>query len=144
MWPLSLFGHAMHLTPSWHQLMNRDKAWMHEHYPLVGLRYVGATVLLLIAAVATLRPIFKRHARYATALAAEQERQRVEAYRRWLEGPPPPLSLPGRFTQNWIAENVPQLHPGQLPVLMEELQARGWTEARIAQRVIPYVTEHGS
>src|SRR4051794_7954844 len=49
MWPLSLWGHAIHLTPSWHQLMNRDHDWMHKHYPLVGLRYVGAAVLLTIA-----------------------------------------------------------------------------------------------
>src|SRR3954471_24571747 len=25
MWPLSLWGHAIHLTPSWHQLMHRNK-----------------------------------------------------------------------------------------------------------------------
>jgi hypothetical protein len=49
MWPLSLWGHAIHLTPSWHQLMNRNHHWMHEHYPLVGLRYIGALALLVVA-----------------------------------------------------------------------------------------------
>lgn len=47
MWPLSLWGHALHLTPSWHQLMHRDKAWLHHHYPLVGLRYLAAAGALL-------------------------------------------------------------------------------------------------
>lgn len=51
MWPLSLWGHLIHLTPSFHQLMHRDHGWEHEHYPLVGLRYVGAAVLLLLLAV---------------------------------------------------------------------------------------------
>ena len=49
MWPLSLWGHAVHATPSWHQLMNRDHVWMHEHYPLVALRYLVAAVLLVMA-----------------------------------------------------------------------------------------------
>src|SRR4051812_38352163 len=43
--------------------------------------------------------------------------RRAEAHARWLAAPPPPLELPGRFTQNWIASNVPRLHPGQVPVL---------------------------
>jgi hypothetical protein len=46
MWPLSLSGHALGLTPSFDQLLNRDRGWMHDHYPLVGLRYVGAALLL--------------------------------------------------------------------------------------------------
>jgi hypothetical protein len=48
MWPLSLFGHAIGLTPSWHQLMNRNHTWMHQHYSLVGLRYLGAAGILLV------------------------------------------------------------------------------------------------
>jgi hypothetical protein len=51
MWPLSLWGHALHLTPSWHQLMHRDKAWLHHHYPLVGLRYLAAAAILLAVTV---------------------------------------------------------------------------------------------
>jgi len=64
----------------------------------------------------------------------EQERAAREA---WLAGPPPPLSLPSRFTQQWLEEHVPSLHPGQVPVLLREMRARGWTEQRIADRVRP-------
>jgi hypothetical protein len=63
----------------------------------------------------------------------------VLAHQRWLESPPPPLQLPARFTQGWIEENVPYLHPGQVPVLIDELHARGWKDERIAQRVAPYL-----
>jgi hypothetical protein len=136
MWPLSLWGHALHLTPSWHQLMNRDKAWMHEHYPLVGVRYVGAAVLLMCALAAISIP-FRRA---AAEQAAERQREAARARETWLAGPPPPLPLPARFTQGWIAENVPNLHPGQVPVLLDEMRARGWTDARIDQRVRPYLT----
>jgi hypothetical protein len=142
MWPLSVWGHAIHLTPSWHQLMNRDKAWMHEHYSLVGLRYAGAAASLLTIAFVALRPVGTRYLRHAAERAAEEERQLAQAHRQWLEAPPPFLTLPGRFTENWIANNVPLLHPGQVPILMDELRARGWTEARIAQRVTPYLAEY--
>jgi hypothetical protein len=142
MWPLSLWGHALHLTPSWHQLMHRNKAWMHEHYPLVGLRYAGAAVLLLAAAAFALVPVVKRQGERAAERRAEAERAEAEAYRQWLNAPPPPLAFPGRFTQNWIAENVPQLHPGQIPLLRAELKARGWTDSRIAQRVEPFLVDH--
>lgn len=66
-------------------------------------------------------------------------RRRAEAVQRWLSMPAPPLMVPSRFTQNWIAANVPQLHPGQVPVLVRELRARGWTDERIDERVGPYL-----
>ena len=50
-WPLSLVGHAIGVTPSWHQLTNENQAWLHEHYPKVGLRYL-AVAAIVIAAVA--------------------------------------------------------------------------------------------
>jgi hypothetical protein len=143
MWPLSLWGHAIHLTPSWHQLMHRNKAWMHTHYPLVGLRYLGAAVLLAVAAAIALAPVAKRLTMIAAERRADEERAQTEAYRDWLEAPPPPLAFPGRFTQNWIADNVPQLHPGQVQGLRAELKARGWSDDRIAQRVTPYLVDHG-
>lgn len=170
MWPLSLWGHAIHLTPSWHQLMNRNHVWMHEHYPLVGLRYVGAAFLLLLVIAAAAVPFLRlavrqaaerereadAHAaeqqRQAAAVAAErdrrisaqsQERQRQAdlAHQQWLAGPAPPLQMPGRFTQNWLAANVPALHPGQVPPLLDELRARGWTDERIQARVAPLLNE---
>jgi hypothetical protein len=142
MWPLSLWGHAIHLTPSWHQLMHRDKAWLHEHYPLVGLRYVIAAILLIAALVALLGPISTRMNERAAERAAEERRREAEAFRAWLAAPAPPLAFPARFTQNWLAENVPYLHPGHVPLLLAELRARGWTDTRIEQRVIPYLPDY--
>jgi hypothetical protein len=168
MWPLSLVGHAVGLTPSWHQLMNRDHVWEHQHYPLVGLRYLGAAGIVLLALGAVLVPLVilagKRQderdrmaalqaaererlaaaeeaerKRLAKEQAAELDRRAREAHETWLAAPPPRLNLPGRFTQNWIAKNVPELHPGQVPVLMEELKRRGWTDDDIRSRVLQYV-----
>lgn len=135
MWPLSTWGHAIHLTPSWHQLMNRDKSWMHRHYPLVGLRYVGALAALLVV----LTPVIRAMARASGERRAASARSAELAYQQWLASPPPPLVFPGRFTQNWIQQNAPLLHPGQVPPLLEELRARGWTEARITRCVRPFL-----
>lgn len=77
----------------------------------------------------------------AERAAAVQQRQ-AEELQRWLKAPPPPLPLPGRFTDNWFAANVPRLHPGQVPVLFEEMHARGWTSRRIEQRVGPYLQQN--
>lgn len=157
MWPLSLWGHAIQLTPSWHQLIHRNHAWMHEHYPLVGLRYVGAAILLILTLAVLSMPLFasaKRRAAERQQLESEQAAKRAQlaheqagerarrartAHEQWLAGPPPPLQLPGRFTQTWITQHVPHLHPGQVPVLLAELRRRGWTELDIDQRVTPYM-----
>ncbi len=157
MWPLSLWGHAIELTPSWHQLMHRNHTWMHEHYPLVGLRYVGAAVLLILTLAVLSMPLLasakKRAAeqqRLVSEQAAEREQQAREqaaeqahqariVHEQWLADPPPPLQLPGRFTQTWITQHVPHLHPGQVPVLIAELRRRGWTDPDIDQRVMPYM-----
>jgi hypothetical protein len=69
----------------------------------------------------------------------EARKREAAALKAWLAGPPPPLPVPGRFTTNWFAANVPSLHPGQIPVLLTELQARGWTQEKIATRVMPYI-----
>lgn len=157
MWPLSLWGHAIELTPSWHQLMHRNHTWMHEHYPLVGLRYVGAAVLLILTLAVLSMPLLasaKKRAAEQQRLASEQAAERGEQAReqaaeqahqarivheQWLADPPPPLQLPGRFTQTWITQHAPHLHPGQVPVLIAELRRRGWTDPDIDQRVMPYM-----
>jgi hypothetical protein len=157
MWPLSLWGHAIGLTPSWHQLMHRNHLWMHQHYPLVVLRYFGAFVLLLLTMVAVATPFIvqgnKRKAeqqqlaaqrvaqqkQQAVERAAEEQRQARIAHERWLAGPPPPLTMPGRFTQAWFARNLRGMHPGQIPVLMDELRRRGWSDGDIESRVNPYL-----
>jgi hypothetical protein len=41
--------------------------------------------------------------------------------------------------QNWIAANVPHLHPGQVPMLEQELRLRGWHQQDMSARVVPYV-----
>lgn len=114
MWPLSLLGHALGLTPSWHQLMHRNRIWEHQHYPLVGLRYVGTAALLLAAVVVVTLPLrAKAHNRaaerdrLAAEQAAEQERRARDAHEAWLAGPPAFLQVPSRFTQTWILRNVP-------------------------------------
>src|ERR1022692_4309005 len=74
MWPLSLWGHAIQLTPSWHQLMHRDHIWMHQHYPLVGLRYLGAFALLFVVLAAVATPFVLQ----ASKQRAEQQRLAAE------------------------------------------------------------------
>jgi len=75
-------------------------------------------------------------------VAKEHEQQRLAAQRQWLEGPPPTLVVPRRFSEEWFAVNVPNLHPGQLPTLLDELRARGWTDTRITQRLTRYVSQN--
>src|SRR3954452_19393529 len=117
MWPLCLWGHMLHLTPSWHQLMNRDHDWMAHHYSHVVWRFIAAAGLLLV----TVAPILVSLARAAERADVERQAHEAHAYQVWLDGPPPPLTLPSRFTQNWITANVPHLHPGQVAPLLREL-----------------------
>jgi hypothetical protein len=92
MWPLSLWGHALHLRPSWHQLMHRDKDWMHAHYPLVGLRYFGAAVLLAIAVTTAVRPLLKLQNERAGCGGGASDAARNTPG--GSKGPLPPLSFP--------------------------------------------------
>jgi hypothetical protein len=96
---------------------------------------VPILVVVLIAVVAMSNQKKQREAERAAAV----EQARIEAQHRWLEGPPPVLRVPGRFTENWFAAHVPSLHPGQIPSLLEELHERGWTDQRIEKRVRPYL-----
>jgi hypothetical protein len=52
--------------------MHRDKAWLHEHYALVGLRYVGAAAALL-GAIAALFFLAEAAAAPGQERAAERE-----------------------------------------------------------------------
>jgi hypothetical protein len=47
MWPLSFFGHLLGLTPTLGQLLHHNQVWEHQHYPLVGLRYLGVIGILI-------------------------------------------------------------------------------------------------
>jgi hypothetical protein len=151
MWPLSLFGHAIGLTPSWHQLMNRNHTWMHQYYSLVGLRYLGAAGILLVVLTMLAIPLLasakqraEERRQQAAAAADEHERRAHAAFAERLSGPPPVLEMPGRFTSKWIAPNVPGLHPGQRLVLLDELIRRGWSYADIEGRVKPYLPDYSS
>lgn len=107
-------------------------------YVAVPLLVVGGLMLVAVAkarakataekqavAARLVRERQEREARdRATRQAAEAE-ARAKARQTWLDGPPPPLRVPGRFTDKWFAENAPQLHPGQVPVLMAELTKEG-------------------
>jgi hypothetical protein len=46
LWPLSLLGHALQITPNFAQLTHRSRPWEHQHYPLAGLRYLEAMIAL--------------------------------------------------------------------------------------------------
>lgn len=80
-----------------------------------------------------------REAQLRAVRQAADTEARAKAEQAWLAGPPPILYVPGRFTDKWFAENLPGLHPGQVPVLLEELHDRGWTDDRIERRVRPYL-----
>jgi hypothetical protein len=85
----------------------------------------------------------RAEAEKAAAARREQQRQADEhARERWLAAPPPALVSPGRFTDRWFADNIPQLHPGQVPMLRAELRARGWKDDRVEQRVGPYLARN--
>jgi hypothetical protein len=87
---------------------------------------IAGGVLLLIAVA-----VLSRRVRRA-AVAEDATR---EEYSEWCEAPPPPLTLPGRFTDTWFVNNLPILHPGQGPMLLSALQARGWSDDKIIQLV---------
>jgi len=99
--------------------------------------YVAVPVLLVSGALAVGVSNVNKRRRVERLAALEQEE--AESRRRWLEAPPPQLLLPGRFTENWFASNVPSLHPGQVAGFLEELRERGWADERIQKRVMPYL-----
>jgi hypothetical protein len=101
-------------------------------HPYVGLPSVAIAGVLAATVYGRVRTRHRLQEEEATRAAAR-------SYQQWLEGPPPPLATPSRFTQTWIADNVPRLHPGQMPVLFEEMRSRGWSERDLELRVVPYL-----
>ena len=91
-------------------------------------------LLIIVLGIATARRNAVRREEAAVAAA--------EAHQQWLAGPPPPLTVPSRFTDKWFASYVPTLHPGQIPVLLDELRRRGWGDDQIALRVQPYIAQN--
>jgi hypothetical protein len=73
---------------------------------------------------------------------AAMRQRRAEELQRWLDGPPPTLYVPPRFSEQWFATHVPRLHPGQVPVLRAEMRARGWSDRHITQRLGRYLAQN--
>lgn len=149
MWPLSVWGHAIGLTPSYHELRHANHVWEHRHYALVGLRYVAAAASLLILLIGSgvllsrlgrseksrgpaakdntgSAPLMPRPAGPDKGTAAST----VQAI--------PHIDWPKRFTQAWIEDYVPELSPSEFGALVTEMGRRGWTETDIRRRVQPY------
>ena len=95
---------------------------------------LGGVVLTVAVLLVT------RDARAARREAARQ--RRAEELQRWVASPPPTLFVPTRFSEQWFAANVPRLHPGQIPALIAEMKARGWSEQHIAQRLGRYLQQN--
>lgn len=96
---------------------------------------------LVAAAVLTVVYILATKDKRAAKRAAISQR-RAEELQRWLNGPPPTLYVPPRFSEQWFAANVPRLHPGQVPVLRAEMKARGWSDQNIAHRLGRYLGQN--
>ncbi len=111
---------------------------------LLGLAFLGSRMQAKQKREEATRQDAEWRAMEAERQEAERERERRQqvAIEHWLAAPPPRLVMPGRFTQNWLAAHIPDLHPGQVPVLLKELHARGWTEERIEERVAPFLAEN--
>jgi hypothetical protein len=61
---------------------------------------------------------------------------------------PPPIGddgsmhLPPRVTQRWIEAVAPALTPDALRPFLQALRVRGWNEAELRERVLPYLPPH--
>ena len=104
----------------------------------IDYRYVSVALAAVVglAAYVGARSRRTRHAR-----ARDRQQQRA---RSWLAAPAPPLTMPSRFTQAWLSETVPDLHPGQIDPLVQELTARGWTPEQIVHRLGPLLARHSA
>jgi hypothetical protein len=152
MWPVTLLGHALGLTPSWHQLLHRNRAWKHQHYPLLGLRYLGVVAIGIPALLMTIRAFARRKPRQELRGSASDQTRRTheqprapaggarKAHDSKLDQTTSVLRFPQRITQDWIRHNVPGLQPEQGLAVISELRRRGWNDAEIRSRVVPYLS----
>jgi hypothetical protein len=67
LWGLSLVGHAVGFTPSWHQVTHRHDAWMDQHYPNAVGRY-----LLLFTFLVAMTALLIRWARSRPSMQASR------------------------------------------------------------------------
>lgn len=112
--------------------------WSLQHW------YVVAPILLVLAVVGFYAFQAHEQAEAARRIREADERHREEAARvaarkAWAAGPPPAFVPPSRFTENWLATNVPSMHPGQLTFLKAAMRSREWDDGKIAARLAPYL-----
>lgn len=65
--------------------------------------------------------------------------------RRLLRRPrrPPPGEYPPSFTHAWIRRTLPTAAPHEARALLATMHDRGWTEAEVAERILPYMPRRG-
>ena len=54
-------------------------------------------------------------------------------------GRPPPGEYPPSFTHAWIRQTLPTASPAEARALLQTMRGRGWTEAEVAERILPYM-----
>ncbi len=52
---------------------------------------------------------------------------------------PAPGEYPDSFTQAWIRQTLPTASPAEARALLQTMRGRGWTEAEVAERILPYM-----
>lgn len=52
---------------------------------------------------------------------------------------PPPGEFPPSFTHAWIRRTLPTASAAEAQGLLRTMRDRGWTEAEIAERILPYM-----
>ncbi len=52
---------------------------------------------------------------------------------------PPPGEYPPSFTHAWIRQTLPTASPAEARALLQTMRGRGWTEAEVAERILPYM-----
>lgn len=51
----------------------------------------------------------------------------------------PPGEYPPSYTHAWIRRTLPTASPTEARALLRTMRGRGWTEAEVAQRILPYL-----
>lgn len=60
-------------------------------------------------------------------------------FRRRRSSRPPPGEYPPSFTHAWIRRTLPTASAREAQGLLQRMRDRGWTEAEIAERILPYM-----
>lgn len=60
-------------------------------------------------------------------------------FRRRRSTRPPPGEYPPSFTHGWIQRTLPSASPAEARALIATMRSRGWTEAEVAERILPYM-----